>query len=245
MRGNGGLRNLFRVILRAVPLSREHAMPVYSMTGYASAQHSTASSPAESETKSQPAARLGLEIRSVNSRFLDLSFRLAEELRPLEPALREQIVGKLKRGKVEVRAFVESANPGGVTDPSPRLLQRLNAAQDAVRAWLPQATPLAVADVLRLAAAEQGSARDWTEIALPLAEKPSKNCWTHASGKAPGWPAPCWNAWPSCAAWQPRLAPWCRSWWNSSASAFGPLERSHGPDRWRHPARGRPRPRPE
>ncbi|OYU43064.1 MAG: hypothetical protein CFE44_20430, partial [Burkholderiales bacterium PBB4] len=50
-------------------------MPVYSMTGYASAQHSTASSNPETDAKA-PAGRLGLEIRSVNSRFLDLSFKL-------------------------------------------------------------------------------------------------------------------------------------------------------------------------
>jgi uncharacterized protein (TIGR00255 family) len=50
------------------------------------------------------AHRLGLEIRSVNSRFLDLTFRLPDELRPFEPALRELLTAKLKRGKVEVRA---------------------------------------------------------------------------------------------------------------------------------------------
>ena len=48
-------------------------MPVYSMTGYASAQHNTASTAAEADSKSVAAGQLGLEIRSVNSRFLDLS----------------------------------------------------------------------------------------------------------------------------------------------------------------------------
>ncbi len=149
-------------------------MPVYSMTGYASAQHSTANSSPDSETKSQPAGQLGLEIRSVNSRFLDLSFRLPEDLRQFEPALRDLLIGRLKRGKVEVRASVELTNPTGVTEPTPKLLQRLNAVQDTVRAWLPQAPVLSVADVLRVAAAEQSGARDWGADIVPLAEKALK-----------------------------------------------------------------------
>jgi uncharacterized protein YicC (UPF0701 family) len=58
------------------------------MTGYASAQHSTANSSSETESRNAAASQLGLEIRSVNSRFLDLTFRLPEELRQYEPALR-------------------------------------------------------------------------------------------------------------------------------------------------------------
>lgn len=146
-------------------------MPVYSMTGYASAQHSTANSGTEPESKNSPPSHLGLEIRSVNSRFLDLSFRLPEELRQYEPALRELVVGRLKRGKVEVRAAVETSSQGAVVDPTPRLLQRLNAVQDSVKAWLPDARPLSVADVIRLSSSEQTSARDWREDILPLAEK--------------------------------------------------------------------------
>ena len=149
-------------------------MPVYSMTGYASAQHSTAKSVSETESRSAPTSHLGLEIRSVNSRFLDLSFRLPEELRQFEPALRELLVGKLKRGKVEVRAAIESNAQNTVQDPSTKLLQRLNAVQDNVKAWLPNAGPLSVADVIRLAASEQGSTQDWREEILPLAEKALK-----------------------------------------------------------------------
>ena len=145
-------------------------MPVYSMTGYASAQHSTAHSSSEPESKNAPPSHLGLEIRSVNSRYLDLSFRLPEELRQLEPALRELVIGKIKRGKVEVRAAIETSAQNTVVDPTPRLLQRLNAVQDSVRAWLPNATPLSVADVIRLSANELGTTRDWREDMLALAE---------------------------------------------------------------------------
>ena len=149
-------------------------MPVYSMTGYASAQHSTATSAPEGEPKNQPSTQLGLEIRSVNSRFLDLTFRLPEDLRQFEPALRELLGSKLKRGKIEVRASVETTSASSIPDPTPKLLQRLNAAQDSIRAWLPNANPLSVADVIRLAASEQGGQRDWSADVMPLAEKTLK-----------------------------------------------------------------------
>ena len=149
-------------------------MPVYSMTGYASAQHSTSTAGTESDAK-LPTGQLGLEIRSVNSRFLDLSFRLPEDLRQFEPALRDLLQAKLKRGKVEVRASVEVAAATGVTDPTPRMLQRLNTVQDSVKAWLPTATPLSVADIIRLASAEQTSSHDWSTAILPLADKALKS----------------------------------------------------------------------
>jgi uncharacterized protein (TIGR00255 family) len=145
-------------------------MPVYSMTGYASAQHSAATSGSEGDSKTNSTSRLGLEIRSVNSRFLDLSFKLPEELRQHEPALREQLVRQLKRGKVEVRAAIESNAQGAVTDPSPRLLQRLNALQDTVRVWLPDAAPLSVADVIRLSSNEGAGAKAWEEHLIPVAQ---------------------------------------------------------------------------
>jgi uncharacterized protein (TIGR00255 family) len=141
------------------------------MTGYASVQHGAASTPVEHAAPSARNERLGLEIRSVNSRFLDLSFRLPEELRAAEPALRELLTSQLKRGKVEVRAFIEAGGHDTVTDPSTRLLQRLGAVQDHIKGWLPQAAPLSMADILRLAASEHGSARDWGPDVLPLAKQ--------------------------------------------------------------------------
>ena len=141
------------------------------MTGYASAQQSPGLAAAGSESKSAAGSRLGLEIRSVNSRFLDLSFRLSEDLRQHEPVLREMLTAKLKRGKVEVRAGIETAGPENLREPNPRTLQRLNALQDTVKAWLPQAASLSVADVIRLGSGEQSVDTDWTGIVHSLAAK--------------------------------------------------------------------------
>ncbi len=149
-------------------------MPVYSMTGYASVQSGAATTPAAGEPKTLVANGLGLEIRSVNSRFLDLSLRLPEELRQYEPALRALLGGQLKRGKVEIRVSIDTGVAGPVIEPSPRLLQRLGSVQDNIRAWLPEAQSLRVSDVLRLAAAEQPGQRDWGPELLPLADRALK-----------------------------------------------------------------------
>ena len=147
-------------------------MAVYSMTGYASVQLGSTPDSAALEAKHGPAHQIGLEIRAVNSRFLDLSFKLPDELRPHEPALRELMVGRLKRGKVEVRMALETRARHYLPEPSVRLLQRLNNVQDTVKAWLPQAGALSVADVIRLAASEQAPlvTLGLADI-LPLAEQ--------------------------------------------------------------------------
>jgi uncharacterized protein (TIGR00255 family) len=146
-------------------------MAVYSMTGYASAQHGAAHAAPGQEAKGAPASRLGLEIRSVNSRFLDLTFRLSEELRQYEPVLREAIASRLKRGKVEVRAALETTATDTLREPSARMLQRLNTLQDNVRSWLPDARALSVADVVRLSATDAGADIDWSEALAGLAAR--------------------------------------------------------------------------
>ena len=144
-------------------------MAVYSMTGYATVQSSTAPSAPETEAGLGSSARLGVEIRSVNSRFLDLAFRLPDELRQAEPALRELLTAKLKRGKVEMRVSLESSSASSLRAPSPATLQRLGSLEDSIKAWLPQAGALSVADVLRIATNEDKKPHDHSEELLQLA----------------------------------------------------------------------------
>jgi uncharacterized protein (TIGR00255 family) len=140
------------------------------MTGYASVQHSSVNVTPDGEQKSSLQTRLGLEIRSVNSRFLDLSFKLPDEFRACEPALRERLTARLKRGKVELRAALENNSSGMLAEPSVRLLQRLNAIQDNVKAWLPNAAALSVADVIRLSSSDQPISKDWQAEMVTLAD---------------------------------------------------------------------------
>jgi uncharacterized protein (TIGR00255 family) len=111
---------------------------IQSMTGYAAAS-------AES-----PRGRLSLELRTVNARFLDLQFRVAEELRALEPLLREAISARVSRGKVDCRFyFNESAGAQVAQRLDPAALARLRALSDEARKAFPEAGALRVADVLR------------------------------------------------------------------------------------------------
>ncbi|MFC4787518.1 MULTISPECIES: YicC/YloC family endoribonuclease [Giesbergeria] len=146
-------------------------MPVYSMTGYASAQLGTPQGHTATESVASPSRRLGLEIRSVNSRFLDLSLRLPDELRALEPVLRTLVTQKIKRGKVEVRAWLEQADASALPDINPRLVQRLSSLQDTVQAWLPQARPLSVAEVLRFSTGTSAAPEDWSGPITALAHQ--------------------------------------------------------------------------
>ncbi len=70
---------------------------IRSMTAFASAERQT------------PWGTLGCELRAVNHRYLELSVRAPEELRALEPALRERIGAKVQRGKLELGLRLRAA----------------------------------------------------------------------------------------------------------------------------------------
>ena len=143
------------------------------MTGFASVQHSmqppVAPESSMSSAAQPPSTRLGLDIRSVNSRFLDLSLKLPEDLRHLEPALRELLTRQLKRGKVEIRAYMERGQSEDWQAPSVTALQKLAALQSKVQDWLPQARELSVADVLRMSQGSQPSTAVEDSVWLDLA----------------------------------------------------------------------------
>jgi uncharacterized protein (TIGR00255 family) len=144
------------------------------MTGYASVQSSTPTEEANSQGSASTSVRFGLEIRSVNSRFLDLSFRLPDELRHTEPALREHITQHIKRGKVEVRAVYHSNQDTDLADPSIGTLQKLLSLQNKIQSWLPGARDLSVSDVIKLASHEKsGTGLNEADL-MPLATQAVK-----------------------------------------------------------------------
>lgn len=120
-------------------------MPVYSMTGYASA---SAQPTSPGENSPSPAASVTVELRSVNGRFLDLGFRMPEDLRGLEPALRELIGAAFKRGKIELRINTQRESESSWPQPQPEQLNRLSRLESTVQGWLPKARPLSVNEVL-------------------------------------------------------------------------------------------------
>ncbi len=97
-----------------------------------------------------PGASLVAELRSVNHRYLDLSIRLPDELRSLEPALREKLSGQLRRGKVELRLGLNRSTPGAASlAVDPDRVAALAAAADDVGRQVPRASPLSVHEILR------------------------------------------------------------------------------------------------
>ena len=111
---------------------------IYSMTGYAV------------QMRDIGRGILHIELRTVNSRYLDMNFRIAEEVRIVEPALREMISGRLNRGKVDCRLNLLPATAAPREASLNRaLLQQLATLQSGVRDQLPEAAPLSVAEVLR------------------------------------------------------------------------------------------------
>jgi uncharacterized protein (TIGR00255 family) len=108
------------------------------MTGFASA-----------ETVVAP-FQLNWEIRSVNHRFLDLSFRLPDDLRHFEQALRDVAAAVLNRGKVDCTLKVSlAAGVAAKTEIDEDVAAELAALQSRVRAQFPDAGALTTADVLR------------------------------------------------------------------------------------------------
>jgi uncharacterized protein (TIGR00255 family) len=125
-------------------------MSVYSMTGFALVSAGPApENGAANDSSARSASSLSMEIRSVNSRFLDIAFRLPDELRTTEPALRDLLTTALRRGKVELRAALgRGGGDTGLPEPTPELLHQLARIESTVLGWNRQAQPLSVNDIM-------------------------------------------------------------------------------------------------
>jgi uncharacterized protein (TIGR00255 family) len=110
----------------------------FSMTGFAALEQ-----PLDNAT-------LLLELRAVNSRYLDLHFKLDENLRSLEPNIRELISAQLSRGKIECKVnLIQRTQANQATQLDEALMQQLIAMQEKAQLYFPQSRQLSVADILR------------------------------------------------------------------------------------------------
>jgi uncharacterized protein (TIGR00255 family) len=165
-------------------------MSVYSMTGFA---HATAGAGGTADDTAQKAASVApsaaaaagsavtVEARSVNSRFLDLAFRLPDELRGLEPALRELIGAAFKRGKIELRIATQREADSGWPQPQPDQLNKLSRMESTVISWLPKAQPLSVNEALQWC--RQGGASERLDEAALAAAREAINGLREARGR--------------------------------------------------------------
>ncbi|PPC83656.1 MAG: YicC family protein [Methylotenera sp.] len=111
---------------------------IFSMTGFAALEQ-----PIENAT-------LVLELRAVNSRYLDLHFKLDESIRSTEPAIRELIAARLSRGKIECKInLMQRAQSNQTPQLNQQLMQQLSALQAQTLTLFPESRQLSVADILR------------------------------------------------------------------------------------------------
>ncbi len=110
---------------------------ISSMTGFAAASLESAQ------------GSLGVELKTVNHRYLEFQTRIPEELRPLEPAMREAVAAKLTRGKVDCRiTFTPLTTTARSLTPDAAAMGALHAAAHLVLARFPDARSLSVSEVL-------------------------------------------------------------------------------------------------
>jgi uncharacterized protein (TIGR00255 family) len=95
-------------------------------------------------------ATLLLELRAVNSRYLDLHFKLDETLKSFEPQIRELIGAQLSRGKVECKInLIQRTQSAQVPQLDEQIMQQLAEMQIKTQQIFPQSRALSVADILR------------------------------------------------------------------------------------------------
>ena len=134
-------------------------MSIASMTGYASA------------SRELPTHSLTLELRAVNHRYLELQFRMPEEFRYLETALRERLASRFTRGKMECRLNCQSiANSSATLELSWGLVEQLQAIDRKIRDDSPHATPLSVGEILRWPGVVQAAPTDAETLANAVHE---------------------------------------------------------------------------
>ncbi len=90
------------------------------------------------------------ELRAVNHRFLDVSFKLPDDLRPKEQAFRQQVGSKLKRGKIECAFYFRRAfNEGTEMQLNDELVELVSARLTAIASKLDDANAVNPVDILR------------------------------------------------------------------------------------------------
>ncbi len=102
------------------------------------------------EAAELPFGTLTCELRAVNHRYLDVQFRLPEELRPKEVELRRQIAAAVKRGKVECSLHLRRAfHASDELKLDQQLVQQISARVAELSDLLPETRALDPIDVLR------------------------------------------------------------------------------------------------
>lgn len=136
---------------------------IYSMTAFASQQN-------EFEL-----GQLTVELKSINNRFLDLHFRIPDELRATESQLRELISQRISRGKVEVRVSLSKNKSIDDIRLDPELLQALNTQYIQAKSILADTQAPSLSELINLTHQKQAiksdeSSEQWAQLCLSTAD---------------------------------------------------------------------------
>ncbi|MDH7453199.1 YicC family protein [Luteimonas composti] len=121
------------------------------MTAYASGERNT------------PWGTLGCELRAVNHRFLELGVRLPDELRALEPALRERVGGRVSRGKVDLTLRLRATGSAVSLQVDDALVSRLGELAAGLRGPFPDLR-VGLVELLQFPGVLQSQAADPAEL---------------------------------------------------------------------------------
>ncbi|MBH1654437.1 YicC family protein [Stenotrophomonas maltophilia] len=126
---------------------------IRSMTAYAGGERVT------------PWGTLGCELRSVNHRFLEVGTRLPEELRALEPQLRERIASRLSRGKLDLVMRLRAPEAAANLQVDEALLGQLGRLAHRLTSDFPN-LQVSFTDLLQLPGVTRGAATDAAALQL-------------------------------------------------------------------------------
>jgi uncharacterized protein (TIGR00255 family) len=100
-------------------------MSIRSMTAFASGE------------RAGPDGALACELRAVNHRFLEIGLRLPEELRALEPVLRERISARVNRGKLDLGMRLRAPEGGDALQVDAAMAAQLSRLATELQAGFP------------------------------------------------------------------------------------------------------------
>lgn len=120
---------------------------IRSMTAFAAGERNT------------PWGTLGCELRAVNHRFLELGVRLPDDLRAVEPAMRERISARISRGKLDLSLRLRSGDSEDTLQLNPTRVAHLAAMGRNLQEHFP-ALRVELVDLLQFPGVLQSNAAD-------------------------------------------------------------------------------------
>ena len=127
------------------------------------------------ESESSELGVLTVELRTVNHRYLDVQFRLPDDLRPKEPLFRQQASAALGRGKVECNLrFKAGVGAADTLCVNERLVDQLLEVADKMAHRLHSSHHPSIMDILRWPGVLETTEQDFTPVqaaALELFER--------------------------------------------------------------------------